>query len=163
LKVASVIGKQYSLHTLQDIFPLEADKPFLGNHLESLTKLDLIVSTSQDSTYKFRDDITYEAVYNSMLYAQRRQLHRIVAEWIEDKYFEDLTPHYAILAGHWRKADDTGKAIDYLEKAGQIALQRGDYEEAERCFKECLELDATAAVLSTEFFENKLKSEQANS
>jgi predicted ATPase len=163
LKVASVIGKQYSLHILQDIFPLEADKPFLGNHLESLTKLDLIVSTSQDSTYKFRDDITYEAVYNSMLYAQRRQLHRIVAEWIEDKYFEDLTPHYAILADHWRKADDTGKAIDYLEKAGQIALQRGDYEGAERCFKECLELDATAAVLSTEFFENKLKSEQANS
>ena len=36
-------------------------------------------------------------------------------------------------------------------------------KEAERYFKECLELDATAAVLSTEFFENKFKSERANS
>ncbi len=159
LKVASVIGKEYSLQTLQEIYPLEADKPFLGNHLETLTKLDLIMPSSADTTFRFRDGVTYESVYNSMLYSQRRQLHRKIAEWIEGRYAENLTPHYASLAGHWRKADDTSKAIDYLEKAGQIALKKGDYEEAERCFRECLDLDATAAVLSTEFFERKLNSE----
>jgi DNA-binding response OmpR family regulator len=162
LKVASVVGKQYSLQTLQEIYPLEADKPFLGKHLETLVKLDLIVHTSTDTTFSFRDDVTYESVYNSMLFSQRRQLHRQIAEWIENRDSEDLSPQYATLAGHWKKADDTAKAIDYLEKAGQIALQRGDYEEAEHYFRECLELDATAAVLSTEFFENKLKREGAN-
>ena len=52
--------------------------------------------------------------------------------------------------------------IDYLGKAGQIALQRGDYKQAERYFRECLELDASSAVLSAEFFEKKLKREQAS-
>jgi len=60
----------------------------------------------------------------------------------------------------WRKADDTAKAIDYLEKAGQRALQQGNYKEAEVYFRESLELDATSAVLSSEFFKNKLKGEQ---
>ena len=96
-----------------------------------------------------------------MLFSQRRQLHRQMAERIERINSEDISPHFSNLADHWQKADDTSKAIDYLEKAGQEALKNGDYEEAERYFKECLELDATAAVLSKEFFEKKLAQESA--
>jgi DNA-binding response OmpR family regulator/tetratricopeptide (TPR) repeat protein len=162
LKVASVIGKTYSLRELQEVYPLEIYKPFLGKHLETLTKLDLIYPLSTDSNFSFRDDITYQSVYNSMLFSQRRQLHRKFAERIEDRNSEDLSPFFPTLAHHWRGADDTAKAIDYLEKAGQNALQMGDYEQAERYFKECLELDATAAVLSAEFFEKKLGRKQAS-
>ena len=115
----------------------------------------------QDSAYTFRDEITHELVYSSMLFPQRRQPHRQVAEWIESIYSEDISPQYAVLADHWQKADDISKAIDYLEKAGQEALKNGNYEEAERYFRECLELDATAAVLSKEFFEKKLAQESA--
>ncbi|UCD98567.1 MAG: response regulator [Chloroflexota bacterium] len=161
LKVASVVGRTYSLRALQAIYPLEADKPFLERYLDTLAKLDLILPTGRDSNYNFRDEITYESVYNSMLFSQRRQLHRKFAEWIEQENGNDLSPHYANLAYHWRNADDTAKAIDYLEKAGQNALEAGDYELAERYFRECLDLDATAAVLSTEFFEKKLKRESA--
>ena len=162
LKVASVIGQTYSLQALQEVYPLEADKPFLGKHMDTLAKLDLILPLSKDSGFTFRDEITYESVYNSMLFSQRRQLHRQIAEWIEANNPEDLSPHFATLANHWRNADDTAKAIDYLEKAGQKAVQRGDYEQAERFFRECLELDASAAVLSTEFFAKKLDREQAS-
>jgi class 3 adenylate cyclase/DNA-binding NarL/FixJ family response regulator len=161
LKVASVIGQSYSLQTLQQVYPLEADKPFLSKHMESLAKLDLIIPTAENAIYTFRDDITYESVYSSMLFSQRRQLHRRIAEWIEDEYSADLPPHFAVLAEHWRKADDTAKAIDYFERAGQRALQMGNYEQAERFFRQSLELDATAAVLSAEFFEEKLRQEQA--
>jgi len=152
LKVASVIGRTFSLRALQDAFPTEADKPYLGRHLAALKKLDLISQTSSDSAYTFNTELTYETVYNSMLFAQRRQLHRRAAEWIEHVQAADLAPFFAELADHWRKADDPAKAIDYLERAGQQALQIGQYQEAERYFKECLELDASAAVLSAEFF-----------
>jgi DNA-binding response OmpR family regulator len=161
LKVASVIGQEFSLKSLQEVYPLETDKPYLGKHMETFSNLDLIYPLSQDSAYTFRDEITYDSVYNSMLFSQRRQLHRQMAEWLESNYSEEVTPQYAILADHWRKADDTSKAIDYLEKAGQDALKNGDYEKAERYFKDSLELDATAAVLSAEFFNNKIAQERA--
>ena len=163
LKIASVIGEQFSLDLLSDLYPLDSDRPFIVKHLETFSNLDLISSGGKDHTYIFRDAITYQAVYSSMLFSQRRQLHRQVAEWIEVKNGDELPSHYALLADHWRKADDTAKAIDYLEKAGQRALQQGDYEQAERYFQECLELDATAAVLSTEFFKKKLRGEYIQS
>lgn len=156
LKVASVIGMTYSLQMLHSVYPLEADKPYLANHMESMEKLELIRGSSNEAEYTFRNDITFETVYNSMLFSQRRQLHRRVAEWIEENESDGQNAAYAILGDHWLKADDTAKAINYLEKAGQEALKNGDYEAAERYFKECLRLDATASVLSTEFFDKEL-------
>ena len=163
LKVGSVIGQTFSMQALREIYPFEADEPFLDKHIEALSDLGLIIPTSQDSSYTFRDEITHETVYNAMLFSQRRQLHRQIAEWLEGYYSEDLSPYYAILAEHWRNADDTAKAIDYLEMAGKKAVQAGNYEEAEVYFRQCLELDSTAAVLSAEFFEKKLKQEESSS
>ncbi len=159
LKIASVIGETFSLEILSDLYPLDSDRPYITNYLETFTNLDLVSSASNNHTYTFRDEITYRAVYSSMLFSQRRQLHRQLAEWIEVNHSDELPMYYAELANHWRKADDTAKAIDYLEKSGQRALQQGNYEQAEYFFRESLELDATSAVLSSEFFEKKLKGE----
>ena len=157
LKIASVIGEDFSLEVLTELYPLDSDRPFLVKHLETFSNLDLISPIPGNHSFSFRDEVTYQAVYNTMLFSQRRQLHRKLAEWIEGNERENLPANYAVLANHWRKADDTAKAIDYLEKAGQSALHQGDYELAEYYFRACLELDATSAVLSTEFFKNKLK------
>lgn len=165
LKVASAIGRVFSRQTLYDIFPVASDKPHLDRHLETLERLDLISQNAPDQTYTFKNLLTQEAAYNSMLYSQRRQLHRLVAEWYERTFRDDadsvhpadgahpLAPHYATLAHHWRQADDPAKAIDYLEKAGQQALRNGAYQEAERLFQEGLELDARSGVLSAGFYD----------
>jgi CheY-like chemotaxis protein/class 3 adenylate cyclase len=160
LKIASVIGKSFTLDLLMDLYPLNSDKPYIINHLETFTNLDLVSVSANNQSYSFQDENTYQAVYSSMLFSQRRQLHRQLAEWIEEKKADTLPENYAVLADHWRKADDTAKAIDYLEKAGQRALEEGDYETAEFYFKETLELDATSAVLSAEFFEKNNKAEK---
>ena len=159
LKIASVMGDTFSIEPLADLYPLESNRPIMIKHMETFTSLDLISPAANNHTYTFRDEITYHAVYSSMLFSQRRQLHRQLAEWIEENNSDDLPSNYAILADHWRKADDTTRAIDYLEKAGKRALQEGNYEQAENYFRECLKLDATSAVLSAEFFEKKLKGE----
>ena len=153
LKVASVIGRVFSHQTLYDIFPVTSDKPHLDRHLQTLERLDLIFQNVPQPTYTFKNLLTQEAAYNSMLYSQRRQLHRLVAEWYERTCCDDLASYYATLAYHWRQADDPAKAIDYLEKAGQQALRNGAYQEAERLFKESLELDARSGVLSTGFYD----------
>lgn len=159
LKIASVIGKEFSMDILSAIYPLDADRPYLIKHLETFTNQDLISNCGMDHVYTFRDEVTYQSVYSSMLFSQRRQLHRHLAEWIEVNQDNDLAADYALLADHWQKADDTAKAIDYLERAGKKALELGDYVKAEEYFKLCLELDATSAVLSSEFFEKKSRGE----
>ena len=165
LKVASVIGRVFSRQTLYDVFPVASDKPHLDKHLQTLERLDLIVRDGPQTAYTFKNLLVQEAAYNSMLYAQRRQLHRLVAEWYERTFDGDadsarpadggdpLAPHYTILAHHWRQADDPARAIDYLEKAGQQALRDGAYREAERLFEESLELDASSGVLSAGFYD----------
>lgn len=163
LKIASVIGETFSMQQLTDLYPLDSDRPFIIKYMETFSNLDLIGPAPGNHSYTFRDRLTYQAVYSSMLFSQRRQLHRQLAEWIEANRKGELSTNFALLAEHWQKADDTAKAIDYLEKAGQIALQHGDYEQAEYYFKKCLELDATAAVLSAEFFKNKLAVGKSNS
>ncbi len=113
---------------------------------------DLVAQESVEETYRFRGDAVQELAYGSMLFAQRRHMHRLAAEGYERSYEENLAPHYATLAHHWRQAEEPARAVDYLEKAGQEALRRGAFEDAERYLQESLELDAAAAVLSTEFY-----------
>ena len=85
------------------------------------------------------------------MFAQRRQMHRHVAQWYERAYAADPGPRYATLARHWRAADEPAKAIHYLEKAGELARLNGAYEEAQRYFAESLAIDRNASVLSAEF------------
>lgn len=154
LKAASVIGPVFKLAILRDTYPAEGDRPGLVEQLQALEDLDLIARQvpEPDLTYSFKDPLTHETAYNLMLFAQRRQLHRAVAEWHERTYAADLSLHYALLAHHWDRAEDSTKAIYYLEKAGEQAQQSGAYQEALAYFNKSLALEARASVLSDDFY-----------
>lgn len=152
LKAASVLGLMFKTNILQDIYPDEADRPHLAGHLQSLADLDLLTRDSTDSDYRFKDVLTHETAYNLMLFAQRRQLHRAVAEWYERAYTNDLAPHYALLAHHWGKAEDPAKTIYYLEKAGEQARRAGDDQAALKFFNESLAWEARASVLDVDYY-----------
>ncbi|MBK7454637.1 MAG: GAF domain-containing protein [Anaerolineales bacterium] len=140
LKVASVIGHMFTLESLSSIYPEEHSRETLQAHLNTFVELDLIQKRpSESSSYNFKDPHTHEAAYNLMLFAQRRQLHRAVAELLEQNIFS--VPPYAEIAQHWKAADEIPKAIEYLEKAGEHAHQMGDFEEASRFFNESLALN----------------------
>ena len=145
LKVASVIGRAFEYTTLHDIHPIEADKAKLGDYLDTLDRLDITDLETPDPSlaYVFRQSIFQEVAYNMMLFSQRRDLHRAVAEWYEKNHTEDLSPLYALLAYHWRAADDIPKTMDYLGKAGEEALRNYANEEAVKSFNEALALIET--------------------
>jgi class 3 adenylate cyclase len=153
LKIASVIGREFSHRTLRDVFPSAAGRAHLDRHLATLERQDLIIRDAPGPEYTFKSPQIQEAAYGALLYSQRRQLHRQVAEWIETVHAPDLTPHAATLAHHWRQADEPAKAIVYFERAGQHARDWGSYQEAERYLEESLELETTAGTLSAEFLE----------
>jgi hypothetical protein len=150
LKTASVIGSVFALGVLSKVHPDQGARPDIALHLGHLAAAKLIAPAPNEgeAVYAFVSASAREAAYGLMLFAQRRQLHRAVAQWFERSHAADLTPHYETLACHWRAADEPAKAIHYLEKAGELARHKGAFEDAQRLFAASLAIDTTAAVLS---------------
>ena len=144
LKVASVIGRVFPFRILRDVFPLASEKERLADHLTTLERLNLtpLETPKPNLAYLFQHVLTQEAAYGLMLFAQRRELHRVVAEWYEHTYGANLDPYYPLLAHHWCRAEVETKAVEYLEKAGEQALRGGVYREAIPYFKEAIRLGA---------------------
>lgn len=130
LKVASVIGRLFRFSVLRDIHPVERDPAHLRSTLAGLAELDItpLVSPEPELEYIFKHIITHEVTYNLMLYAQRRELHRAVAEWIERHHAADLAPYNLLLAHHWEHAGRTGRAVELilqaLERAHRLSAGR---------------------------------------
>jgi class 3 adenylate cyclase len=158
LKVASVIGRIFAFRVLQAVHPIEADRASLPNYMESLTRLSLtlVESETPDLAYIFKHAVTQEVAYNLMLYAQRRQLHQAVAEWIEKNHSDNLESYFTLLAHHWTQAAEMPdaarnepamrKAVDYLEKAGDQAMQNYANAEAIQFYTQALVWDAKLPV-----------------
>ncbi|HEY3066629.1 MAG TPA: hypothetical protein VGL09_12605, partial [Methylomirabilota bacterium] len=144
LKVASVIGRAFAYRVLRDVYPVEGDRPHLVAELHMLERHELMVEEKPepDLAYLFKHVITQETAYSLLPFAQRRELHRTVAGWIERREGDDLAPFYPLLAYHWGRAEDRGKTIDYLELAGEQALRQSAYQEAVGFFTEALRRDA---------------------
>jgi len=155
LKVASVIGRIFTYRVLEAIHPIETDKPEMRDYMDALTRLSLtlVESETPDLAYLFKHAITQEASYNLMLFAQRRQLHRAVGEWIEKNHRDDIESFYTLLAYHWQQAAGSldarsdqiviNKAREYLEKAGDQSLNNFANTEALGFFDDLLALTDT--------------------
>jgi hypothetical protein len=146
LKVASVIGRVFAHRMLRDVHPVEGDRQHLAAALQVLERQELTVQEmpEPDLAYLFKHVITQETAYSLMPFAQRRELHRAVAGWIERREGSDLASYYPLLAYHWGRAEDRAKTLDYLELAGEQALHQSAYEEAVGYFTEALRLDAAS-------------------
>jgi predicted ATPase len=142
LKVASVIGRVFAVRVLQEIYPLKRDRRRLGPKLEHLREKDFtrVETPAPNLAYLFKHVITQDVAYGLLLFSQRRSLHRAVAEWLERAQADELGPYYALLAHHWDKAEVASKTIDYLERAGDQAMETGAYREAVGFFTRALEL-----------------------
>ncbi|WP_299407231.1 adenylate/guanylate cyclase domain-containing protein [Acaryochloris sp. IP29b_bin.148] len=139
LKVASVIGRNFSVDLLEAIYPLAADKQKLPEYLGSLQHLELIVQeTPPQRGYLFRHIMTQEVAYHLLVFSQRRELHQAIATWYEQIYAADLSSVYGLLAYHWQQAEATEKATYFIEQAGEQALQGGAYQEAVVFFSQLL-------------------------
>lgn len=138
LKVASVIGRAFASRSLGAAFPSSEDPPALAESLPPLEQLDLLASETPERAYVLEQSLKQETVYRQLLLSQRQELHRAIAEWHERVYFQDLSPYYPLLAHHWLRADESERALEYLERAGDQALQEGAFQEAIRFFEDAI-------------------------
>jgi len=143
LKVASVIGRIFAMRILRDIHPIESDKPKLPEYLAHLHSLDItpLETPEPDLSYIFKHIITQEVTYNLLLFAQRRELHRVVAEWFEHSRADDMSSYYPLLVHHWRLAENSQKTIEYLAKAGEQAAGLGANQEVITFLSDALDMN----------------------
>ena len=148
LKLASVIGCEFAAHALEALCGDERERALLRSSLEALAARRVFsrIECDGEPTFRFVDAAVRDAAYECMLFAQRRQLHRAVAQWYEQRHEADLGPHYATLAYHWQAAEESARAIDYLEKAGERAQRSGALADARRFYDESLAIERRAAI-----------------
>jgi len=146
LKVASIIGRSFAHRLLCDIHPIAADRPTLPDQLDGLLRRDLVLleAPEPELAWMFKHVITRDVAYDLMLGAQRRALHRAIAEWYEQQRQAQLPRFYPLLAYHWTRSGVTAKAITYLSLAEEQALAGAAYREAALLLADALELDQPA-------------------
>ena len=93
-----------------------------------------------DVEYTFKHALTQEVAYNSLLIERRKVVHERAAQAMEEVYRYRLEDHYNDLAHHYSRSGNTQKAVDYLQLAGQQAVQHSANAEAVSHLTTALEL-----------------------
>jgi tetratricopeptide (TPR) repeat protein len=140
LQQLAVIGRQFPLSLMRQVITQpEAD---LYRLLASLQRKEFLYEQPAfpESEYLFKHALTQDVAYSSVLIERRKVLHEQTAQAIERLYHDKLDEHYDELAHHYQRSGNVEKAIEYLQKAGQQAVQRAALREAVGQFTTALEL-----------------------
>lgn len=151
LKVASVIGRTFELLLLNHTHPAHPPDEVLKEQIATMEARDFVrlETPPPQLAYMFKHSTTQEVTYDTLLFAQRRTLHRTVARWYEQTFGDEqvtaglespLAPYYPLLAYHWRQAENSEKECYYAELAGEQAAAQFANEEAISYFSRALEL-----------------------
>jgi class 3 adenylate cyclase/predicted ATPase len=90
--------------------------------------------TAAGIEYTFKHALTQQVAYDSLLIERRKLLHERAGAALESLYAIQLDDHLSELAHHYERSGNTQKAIEYLQRAGQQAMQRSAHGEAIKLF-----------------------------
>jgi tetratricopeptide (TPR) repeat protein len=141
LAVASVIGREFRLATLEGVTGQPADQVL--ELLEEAMRARLLDEQDALGHYRFSHALVRETLYGELSTARRVRLHRQVAEAIETLQAARLSRYLGELAHHYFEAaagGDVEKGIHYAVAAGEAALANLGYEEAISHYERALQL-----------------------
>ena len=139
LQLASVIGRSFYHRVLQAVDEASHE---LDKHLGTLLRMELIREAARvpEIEYTFRNPLTQEAVYKTILIKRRRAFHQRVGEAMESIYADRLDGLFGLLAYHFALAKEREKAIDYYRKAARQAVTLFAYDDAIQNLRSALKL-----------------------
>ncbi len=151
LRVAAVVGRRFPVPVLNQVINPRTDghsEMTLINHLGHLESSGLIAvyQVKPELTYRFHNTLLQDAVYNSLLTADRQRLHLSVAKAMEQLYPASLEKLAPQLADHYQIAGSTVDAYKYFVLAGDTALNTYANQEAENRYRQALELAPTPSA-----------------
>jgi class 3 adenylate cyclase/tetratricopeptide (TPR) repeat protein len=140
LQIGSVIGSEFSYELLHAVHPLDHQE--LQRELRRLTDSDLlhVRGLAPDSKYQFKHALIRDAAYEALLKSRRKELHRLLARTINEKFraLKDAQPE--VLAHHWTEAGEVEPAISEWTRAGKIAEDRSAFREGLENYQQAVAL-----------------------
>jgi predicted ATPase len=129
-QVAAVIGREFSYELLHSVHPLPDAE--LQCALTKLTNAELLYvrGVPPKATYTFKHALIRDAAYEALLKRRRRELHRHIADTLEERFPELVRSQAEIAAYHCTEAGLVEQAVRHWQKAGEKALARSANEEA---------------------------------
>jgi predicted ATPase len=130
LQTLAVIGREFPLALVARLFSTSDDE--LNRMLSDLQLAEFIYEqpATGDIEYIFKHALTQEVAYNSVLSERRKQLHERAAQAIEALFGSQLESHLSELAHHYSRSGNAPKALEYLQRASEQAIERSANTEA---------------------------------
>lgn len=149
LKVAAVIGRSFPFAPLHAAFiqwyaPISEAN--LRAELLALNQRDFtfVEAPEPELTYVFKHIITQEAAYQTLLFAQRRELHALTADWYAAQPVSAM--QLPLLVHHYHQAERPEEERHYAGLAGEQAARYYDNANAVAYFSRALALTPDSAL-----------------
>jgi DNA-binding CsgD family transcriptional regulator len=126
LRIAAVCGRTFDGEVVGRI----AGRSFtdmLGD-IRHAVDLGLIDETGDAQLFHFRHALTHDAIYGTLLLAERRAMHRSLFALLRER--TESSENIAVLAFHAHASGDREAASDYNERAGDYATGNQAFESA---------------------------------
>lgn len=102
----------------------------LSSYLAEIEQAHLIRASQEiEPAYWFKHALVQDAAYNSLMKQQRKRLHHLVAETLEQVLTETRDENAALLAHHFELAEDHVNALTYLQRAAEWAQRAAAHHE----------------------------------
>jgi tetratricopeptide (TPR) repeat protein len=140
LQTVSAVGRESSYALIKRVTGLTEQE--LLPQLSVLKDSELLYERGiyPQSTYVFKHALTQDVAYDSLLLKRRKEIHEGIGRAMEALYPDRLEEHYELLAYHFARSANKGKAVKYLDLANQKAAKLNAMEEAKTYFDEAMAL-----------------------
>jgi class 3 adenylate cyclase/predicted ATPase len=140
VQTLAVMGRESPLGLIRQVASLGDEE--LEPRLSALQAGEFIYETPAAAgiEYTFKHPLTQEVAYNSLLSERRKLLHERAGAALESMYAAQLDDHLTELARHYSHSDNVTKAVEYLGRAGQQALERSAYAEGINSLRAAIDL-----------------------
>lgn len=121
----------------EDIIDHNPDVDLVNQTLLNLVNTGLLNKEDKER-YVFKEQVTWEVVYETLLYSERRYLHDIIASHIEKNKENEIELYAARLVYHYKKSENKKKIIYYSALAGDYAYSLFAIDDALEFYNESL-------------------------
>ena len=117
-QIGACIGREFPHELIAALAPF--DESELPRALDRLVSAELIIRSGSppEATYSFKHALVRDASYESLLKSRRRELHRRIAQILEQRVPDVAAAQPELLAHHLTEAGQLPQAVLFWHRAG---------------------------------------------